>query len=68
MDRDNSFAAVITLLFIFLASGALGLFLFFKISNPITWHGQVIRFAFVLISGTVSISSLVIALYELRNK
>jgi len=67
MDED-AFAAVITLLFIFLISGIMCVFCILKFSESIVWHGQMVLFAMVIISGTISISSLTIALREARNK
>ena len=65
MDED-AFAAVITLLSIFLISCVICIFCILKFSESIVWHGHMVLFAMVIISGTMSISSLIIALREAR--
>ena len=66
MDEDT-FYAVITLFLICLISGVICIFFLFKFSQTTLWHVQMLLIAIVMISGAVSLSSLVIALREVRN-
>jgi len=64
---ENTFYAVITLFLICLISGVICIFFLFKFSQTPLWHVQMLLFAIVIISGAVYLSSLVIALREVRN-
>jgi hypothetical protein len=64
---EYTFYAVITLFLICLISGVICIFFLFKFSQTTLWHVQMLLFAIVIISGAVSLSSLVIALREVRN-
>lgn len=66
MDEDT-FYGVITLLFISLISGVICIFSLLKFSETTLWYAQMLLFSIVVISGTMSLSSLVIALREVRS-
>jgi hypothetical protein len=67
MDED-AFFAVVTLLCIFLISGLICVFFILKWSQTMLWYAHLLLFSVVLISGTISMSSLIIAVHEVRKK
>ncbi len=66
MDEDMFFA-VITLLIICIISGVVFIYFILRLFETALWHAQMLLFAIVMFSGTISISSLIIALREVRN-
>lgn len=65
---EDTFFDVITLLCIFLVSGLICVFFILKWSQTILWYAHLLLFSVVLISGTLSMSSLIIVVHEVRKK
>ena len=63
---EDTFYAVFTLFLICLISGVICIFFLSKFLQTTMWHVQMLLFALVIISGAMSLSSLVIAWREAR--
>jgi len=66
--EEETFYAVITLLFIFFITGVTCIYFVSKFSMSLLLHVQLLLSSIVIISGAVSVSSLIIALRAARNK
>ena len=64
---DDTYCAVVTLMFICLISGVICTYFIVKFFETALWHAQFLLFAIVIVSGMISLSSLVIALREMKN-
>jgi drug/metabolite transporter (DMT)-like permease len=67
MDEDSYFA-VITLIFICLISGLICIYFIMKFFETALWHAQILLFAIVIISGAISLSSFTIAMREVKSE
>lgn len=66
MDED-SYYDVITLIFICLISGLICIYFFMRVFDTSWWHAQILLSAIVIISGTISLTSFIIVMREVRN-